>query len=270
MIELLDYVLDYNDNFWIVESFFDNVAYGLMMYKQSDNGDRLNKITNKKYIKNNPKNLIPIPKYKRIFKPNEFYKMNVNNLHGIWKKYIEVLNSIGIDNNNIGIFGSYLIGFDIIKDVDFIIYNKENLKKYLDNKDYINKKLNVTNISKEHIEYQCNKFKKHFNDLSDIKKIISRNITGIQISKRVLSTPRFIEDKTYSIPKDNNKREVLKLEVIESINTSLIPRIAKVKLNNKIYELITPIWKYDSYLRDGDIIELKGSRLKETNYSLQL
>lgn len=42
--------------------------------------------------------------------------------------------------------------FDIIKDVDFIIYNEENLKKYLDNKDYINKKLNVTNISKEHIE----------------------------------------------------------------------------------------------------------------------
>ena len=154
--------------------------------------------------------------------------------------------------------------FDIIKDVDFIIYNEENLKKYLDNKDYINKKLNVTNISKEHIEYQCNKFKKHFNDLSDMKKIISRNITGIQISKGVLSTPRFIGDKTYSIPKDNNKREILKLEVIESINTSLIPRIAKVKLNNKIYELITPIWKYDSYLRDGDIIEVKGSRIEES------
>ena len=97
-----------------------------------------------------------------------------------------------------------------------------------------------------------------------MKKIISRNITGIQISKGVLSTPRFIGDKTYSIPKDNNKREILKLEVIESINTSLIPRIAKVKLNNKIYELITPIWKYDSYLRDEDIIEVKGSRIEES------
>ena len=103
---------------------------------------------------------------------------------------MDILNKISI--YDIGIFGSYLIGFDIVNDVDFIIYGRDNLYKYYNNIDLIKKYCNCTDISDEHIEYQYNKFKNLYNHNCDIKTIISRNWSGIQVDKGILSTPRFI------------------------------------------------------------------------------
>lgn len=259
MIKLLDYILDESDNFWIVNAIYDKEIYGYMVYQVDNEGERYNNVTKKYYKKNNSKKLITIPKYKKVFCPKKFYINNKDKLTGIWKKYVEVLNEIGIKDKDIGIFGSYLIGFDIIKDVDFAIYGINNLKKYLKNKDYINKKLGVTNITEEHINYQCDKFKDFFDKKMDIKKIISRNISGIQVKNGVLSTPRFIDTKKIIIPKDNGSRKEIKIKVIDSLKTSMFPRRAKVIYNNEEYDLITPIWKYESFLRNNDSIIVRGN-----------
>lgn len=259
MIKVLDYLLDEDDNFWIVNAIYDNDPYGYMVYQADSNGDRYNNITKRNYSKKKSKEIIKIPKYKKVFSPRKFYRNNKNNLNGVWKEYVEVLNEIGIKDNDIGIFGSYLVGFDTVKDIDFSIYGVNNLKKYLKNKDYINKKLNVTNITEEHINYQCDKFKDFFPKETDGRKIISRNITGIQVKKGVLSTPRFIDKKNIVIPKDNGIKKELSLKVIDSLKTSMYPRVAKVLYNNEEYELITPIWKYESFLRDDDNIIVRGT-----------
>lgn len=264
MMELLDYIIDEEENFWIVNALYDNVAYGYMVYKVDEQGDRYNNITKKNYLKCMSKDIVKIPKALRVFKPNQFYLEHKRKLQGIWKEYVEVLNDIGIEDKDIGIFGSYLIGFDIIKDVDFVIYGEDNLKKYLLGKKLINSKLKVTDISCEHIDYQCNKFKNFFSKETDIRKIISRNITGIQIKKGVLSTPRFVNRGNNNIPLDDGRREILNLKVIESINTSMIPRRAKVLYNNEEYELISSLWKYDSFLRDNDNIVVRGSLFKNS------
>ena len=263
MIELLDYVLDENSNFWIVNALYDNVAYGYMVYQVNEEGERYNNITKKTYSKCMSKTISKIPKELVVFKPNIFYLEHKKELQGIWRKFAEVLNYIGIRDDDIGIFGSYLIGFDIVKDIDFIIYGKDNLKKYLDNKKLINSKLKVTNISPEHIDYQCNKFKDYFATETDIRKVISRNITGIQIKKGVLSTPRFIDKNYTNIPFDNGKREILNLKVVDGTNTLMIPRRAKVLYNEEEYELISPIWKYEGFLRKKDNIIVRGCLLKE-------
>lgn len=254
MIELLDYVLDCDDNFWVVNSIEDNEVKGYIIYKQDDNGDRFNNILKKNYVKCQNNGLTVLPKmYKKVYKPQDFYRQNKDNLEGVWKDYVNVLNEVGIDD--IGIFGSYLIGFDIIKDVDFVIYGFDNLVKYYENQDYIKNFIKATSITEEHIDYQYHKFKDYYSNKTDLKTIISRNWSGVQIKKGVLSTPRFIIKDKCNIPKDDKKRKVITCKVIDGLTSALFPRRAKVLYDNEEYELVCPLWKYEAFLKDNDEIE---------------
>ncbi len=259
-IELLDYVLDYDDNFWIVNNITDGIAKGYVVYRVSDEG-KLNNITGKRYIKDNDNNgILEVPReFKRLFNPRNFYKNNKSNLEGIWKEYVLVLNEIGIDDKDIGIFGSYLIGFDITKDVDFSIYGKDNLYKYYKNIEYIKKKLNVSSISKEHVEYQYNKHKVKFSEKCDLKEIVSRNWSGIELDNGVLSTPRFIDLENMSIPKKCGIDKEVEVKVIEGISSAMLPRVAIVKYNDEEYKVLSTLWKFQSFAHVGDVCKIYGN-----------
>lgn len=257
MIELLDYILDNDNNFWIVNNITSSNYMGYIVYRVSDEG-KYNKITGKKYIKDTDiSGIINIPSsYKKVFKPHMFYINDKNNLTGIWKQYVDVLNEIGIPDEDIGIFGSYLIGFDISKDVDFVIYGKENLYKYYNNIGYIRKKLNVSSISTSHVEYQYNKHKAKFNNKCDLKEIISRNWSGIELNNGVLSTPRFIDKSNYVIPIKKGNDMTIRVKIINGFLSSMLPRAAKVEYNGRIYTIISSIWKYQSFAHKNDILEI--------------
>ena len=258
MIELLDYVLDYDDNFWIVEQ-IDNEVKGFKVYEVDENGNRYNNITKKNYSKAKFQKLEIIPAYKKIFKPNEFYLKVKKNLKGVWKKYIEVLNKIGIEDSDIGIYGSYLVGFDIIKDIDFVIYGDDNLYKYYDNNELIKEYTNSTYINKKHILYQYEKHRTYHHKDTDLLEIIKRNWSGIQVDENVLSTPRFIDrKKQHQTLETDNKKEII-FEVIDGFKTAMLPRRATVLYNGEEYNLETCIWKYQSFLRRGDVVKCYAS-----------
>ncbi len=259
-IELLDYVLDYDDNFWIVNNITGGVAKGYIVYRVSDEG-KLNHITGKRYIKDNDnKGIFEVPKeYKRLFNPREFYINNKFNLEGVWLDYVSVLNEIGIDDKDIGIFGSYLIGFDVTKDVDFSIYGKDNLYKYYDNIEYIKKKLNVSSISEEHAEYQYNKHKVKFSEKCDLKEIVSRNWSGIELDNGVLSTPRFIDLENMSIPNKCGVDREVEVKVTEGLSTAMLPRVAIVKYNDEEYKVLSTLWKFQSFAHVDDVCRIYGN-----------
>lgn len=261
MIELLDYILDYDDNFWIINAINDNV-WGYIVYSVSESGTRYNNITKKYYQKNIDNGLKIIPKYKQLFKPRQFFQTSKNTLTGVWKQYVECLNKIGIIDQDIGIFGSYLIGFDIIKDVDFIIYGEDNLRKYYNNNDVIKESINATYITREHIMHQYNKHKDSYSTKTDLLEIISRNWSGVQIKEGVLSTPRFITNIT-NIPNYKEDYQEVIVEVVEGLTSSCFPRYAKVLYNNEIYTMITPLWKYQAFAHRGDIIKCLATVLDD-------
>lgn len=263
MIELLDYVLDYEDNFWIVDSIEGDIPKGYMVYRVCEEG-RYNPITHKNYEKMKSANLIKLPEYKRIFKPNEFYINHKSKLNGVWKKYVDALNKVGISDEDIGIFGSYLIGFDITKDVDFVIYGIDNLKKYYYNVSFIRDYIGATSITENHINHQYSKHKDFYHKDCDLLKIISRNWSGVQIKEGVLSTPRFIDRNFIHTPSDDNEREVIRCKVINGLTSALLPRRAEVMINDERYIIISNLWKYQSFLQDGDEIECVGSINRES------
>lgn len=260
MMELLDYVLDNDDNFWIVNNITDNIYKGYIVYRVNETG-KFNHITKKYYLKDNDNNgILEIPKeYKKVFKPRDFFKENKNNLKDIWKDYVNCLNEIGILDEDIGIFGSYLIGFDISKDVDFSIYEKENLHKYYENINYLKNKLNVTSITKDHINYQYDKHKVKFNKECDLKEIISRNWSGIELPNGVLSTPRFIDVNNQSIPKKQGEDKLITVKVIEGIYSVMLPRVATVEYKNDRYKVYSTLWKFQSFAHKDDVLRIYGN-----------
>lgn len=258
MIELLDYLIDLNDNIWLVER-IDNEVVGYMAYQVDEAGNRYNNITKKNYSKAKFLKSEKIPVYKRVFKPNEFYLENKSKLTGVWKKYVEALNKIGIEDKDIGIFGSYLVGFDITKDVDFVIYGEDNLHKYYENNDFIKEYTDSTYINEKHILHQYNKHSYYYHKDTDLLEIIKRNWSGIQVDEDVLSTPRFIDRNNSHMSVATNNMKVLRLEVIDGFKTAMLPRRATVLYNGEEYLLETFLWKYQSFLRGGDIIECYGA-----------
>lgn len=257
MIELLDYILDDDDNFWIINNITDNINKGYLVYKISDDG-KYNNITKKYYTKEiDNKGIKKIPSsYKKLFKPRDFFINHKKDLTGIWADYVKCLNEIGISDDDIGIFGSYLIGFDISKDVDFIIYGKDNLYKYYKNIEYIKKRLDVTSITQEHINHQYNKHKDKFDKRCDLKEIISRNWSGIELKNGVLSTPRFIDIDNTNIPKKVGVDKIVKVKITKGLFTSMLPRSAEAEYNGTIYTIISTIWKYQSFAHKDDVIEI--------------
>lgn len=152
-----------------------------------------------------------------------------------------------------------MIGFDITKDVDFSIYGKDNLYKYYKNIEYIKKKLNVSSISKEHVEYQYNKHKVKFSEKCDLKEIVSRNWSGIELDNGVLSTPRFIDLENMSIPKKCGIDKEVEVKVIEGISSAMLPRVAIVKYNDEEYKVLSTLWKFQSFAHVGDVCKIYGN-----------
>ena len=256
MIEFLDYVLDLDDNFWIVNNVTSEGIFGYMVYKKDDNGDRYNNFTKLKYTKQYDNYLIRIPKYKKVYKPRDCFKNHLNEIPLIWRKYVEALENVGIDD--IGIFGSFLIGFDPIKDIDFVIYGLDNYKKYYDNILYIRNYIGATSITPDHINKQYNKHKNNYSDKCDLKKIISRNWSGVELKNGVLSTPRFVIDGYISpIKKGIDATHIV--EIIDGTLSDFVPRRAKALLDGIEFEIISPIWKFQSFARDKDKMEIYGN-----------
>ena len=256
MIEFLDYVLDYDDNFWIINNITTEGIYGYMVYKKDENGNRYNNFTKFKYNKQYSDSIIKIPKYKKVYKPRECFKNHLNEIPSIWKKYVQALKNIGIDD--IGIFGSFLIGFEPIKDIDFIIYGLDNFKKYRNNVKYIKNYIDATSITDEHINMQYNKHKNNYSNQCDLKKIISRNWSGVELKNGVLSTPRFIIDD-YVSPVKKGVDAIYEVEIIDGTLSDFVPRRAKAILNGKKFEIISPLWKFQSFARNNDKLEIYGN-----------
>jgi len=271
MIKLqnLDYVLDKEDRFWIIHGAGRRV-YANLVFSPDKNGDRYNKITGKMYKKVILDNM-EISAFKplhitKIFKPRKFFRKNYLNLPLTWKKIPDALMSAGISSRDIGIFGSYLIGFDIVRDVDFVVYGRENCLKVAKNIEKIRNLVGAKSISKEHVDYQAKKYCPFLSRKSTLKRIFGHNWAGLQISKNILSTIRFVhypDEAPRDIEIEKDELVVVKGKVIEDFGTNFVPRIGYILSRGKRIRVLTYNWMFNSLLRMGENVMIKGSYNKD-------
>ena len=262
-----DYIIDKQDRFWIVHGFdsIKSLIYANLVFIPCKSGDRYNKIINKNYkkvvVNHQNISILKINSVKSVFRPDKFFKENYSILPLIWKKIPRALIKLGIPKNKIGIFGSYLIGFDIVKDVDFLVYGFDNYLKVRRNINRIRAFVNAKPISKKHITDQNNKYNHFMSNKTSFKKVLANNWAGLQMSEGVLSTIRFVYNLN-KLPKDNTlKRGKLKTfegQVIKDFRTNFMPRIGFIKCDDKIIRVLSYFWMLNSFLKIGDKIKIRG------------
>ena len=268
-MEALDchYVQDNNDNFYIVKGYWhEKNVYGCKVFSPNEKGDRLSKINGEKYEKVILNSLKPgkITNIKKIFDPREKTKLALEELkESVWGKFIEVFLISGVKIYDVGIIGSYLLGFDVKKDVDFVIYGKENCVKIKQNIKFIKNYLNATSITGEHINYQIKKYNGQFSKKNSFDKMLANKWSSIQISPGILSTIRFVYKKgeipeNYFDKKIDGKVKILG-KVTDDFGTNFCPRSFKMKNRDKEYTVATYFWIYQSCVKNGDFVEVYGN-----------
>jgi hypothetical protein len=269
-----DYIVDKDYKIHIVRGYNNtkNILTNLV-FEPSIEG-RYNSLFKKNYNKVINKNIMPSFLSKKdvkfIFIPKENFSLIYKKIKGtIWGEIVDNLIDLGIKKRDIGIFGSTLVGFDIIKDVDFVVYGIKNYLKIRKNIEKLKSKLKVKDISKKHISYQIKKHTKKFSKKNDFHLMLRNKWSSMQINKKVLSTIRFVYNKD-EVPKDieikKGKEITISGKVLESWRTDFSPRIFKtLTKDGKIYRILTYFWIYQSCVKDGQFVKIKGELNSKNN-----
>ena len=271
MLTDCDYVLDKKNRFYIVRGYWnDKDILANLVFIPLIEGDRYNKENGLFYKKVIDENILPIKlnkkDIKKIYKPREKFKYFHKELPEPWKTLAKKLAEIvGIDN--VGIFGSYLIGFDTKKDVDFIVYGLDNFAKIKENVLEILKVVNGKTITTKHIKYQMKKHAKYFSNFTNFDKLLRKKWSSIQIAPGILSTIRFayLENEIPPNPfvTEIAKQIEIKGKVISDLGSNFSPRTFEIESGDKKYTVATYLWIYQSCVRNGDKVSVKGNLHKD-------
>ena len=258
--------MDSSKNYYIVKGYHHpgNELFVSRTFMRDDNGIRIHE-SGFRYTKEAIYDVIKIPKNSivRHFDPRQ---ANIkSNLAGIWKLIYDQLINAGIPQSDIGIFGSTLVGFPLSKDIDFVVYGMDNLLKVREKLPSIKSRLGIFDIQLKHIEHQITKYSKRHSLLtSNFEKIIPNKWSALQISDGILSTIRFAF-KDNEVPDKFNQHMLSEGigisvigEVIDATYSDFCPRLFTIKLGYKIYHVSTYEWAYQSCVKKGDRVAVKG------------
>ncbi len=187
-----------------------------------------------------------------------------------WESLIMAINKIAkIPFEEIGIYGSLLVGMNTdLSDVDLVIYGENNLTRLKENFDII---MDNTGINKATYEQRILRVKS-WTKYTTIKfgrlvRMEERRWSRINVHGNDITAIRFTH-RDEEIPPDIITTGPLKEVrtsglVLESQGTHFQPRIAKVKINNKIVSIVSYNWLFYSCVLDGDKVEIFGNYRKD-------
>lgn len=255
-----DYVRLDDHSFWILHGYWD--LFGTKVFEPgSERKNLVNQKTYDKLPKNYVSQQINEDRVVEHYHPRDY---DTSKLKGVWKKFWKALAKV-VGEEDVGVFGSQLLGFRLVKDVDFIVYGKENCKKIRENIGEVRSAVGGGPISDGHVEYQSKKIHSHFSPVrNSFKKALKKKWSSIQVREGVLSTVRFAY-KLGEVPENLWARPSEGLSTIEGVvvddfGTSFCPRTFKVKNREGVFTIGTYYWPYHQCVRRGDQVFVIGNK----------
>jgi predicted nucleotidyltransferase len=267
-----DYVMDTNKDFHFISSYFheENKLFAVKVFEVNEAGGRFNQngLRYKKVVEDNMGSVL-LSTIEEHLSPKNSSNLKLN-LDGIWRKIYHGIRSLGIPDDDIGIFGSSLIGFPITKDVDFIIYGLDNIPKLKNNITQLRSMLGVAPISEDHIRYQSKKYSRnHDPTYTNFERLLRNKWSSLQISEGVLTTIRFSLrpteiSKQFMVSPDTSGEPIsLEGRVIDDSLVDIRPRIFTIEQNRKEYTVLTYYWAYQSCVRKDDLVRIEGESIND-------
>jgi len=190
----------------------------------------------------------------------------------IWNELYKSLLEAGVPQEDVGIIGSYLVEVHRdkedrhIKDIDFVVYGLENMKKVKRNIEMIRQKLNATAISPEHVAYHAKKYQGILSPESTLALSLQRKWPALQLAPGLLDSIRFVyyPEETPPDPWALDKKEeiILQGEVVDDTHAVFMPRRFTVAAD-KNYQIVIPYWGWYSPVRNKDKVKIKGVLLED-------
>jgi len=264
-MEECEYIMDRWNRFFIVRGYYnDEDVLACLVYQPSESG-RYNRENGIRYEKVIYSNHIPCKiKFEdvvKVFRPREKFQESRDVLPKSYANFPSAFRRIGIPDEDIGIFGSYLIGFENVKDVDFIIYGMENMRKLKNGLELFCSEANVLPVDAAYVERSVKKLSDNSPYPSYIgspRALFSNKWSTFKVDNE-FSTIRFgykegeIPPNPYSSPVE---REVLVRGcVTDDTHCGFNPR--RFTMGN--YEVATYFWLLQFCAKKGQRVEIKGN-----------
>ncbi len=220
--------------------------------------------------------LIPREHISEIFRPRERVKYFLEReKETVWHEIFSYLTKeLKIPENDVGIFGSYLVGLhknqdnQQIKDIDFAIYGLEKFLKIKNGIENLLDHFGFTHITRKHIQRHIQKFGTLFKkDINSFEKTLANKWSSIQIKPGILNTLRFVY-KPEEIPENPLASEIIEPIQIEGTveddaGSNFMPRVFTVKSNNKMFRVVTYFWAFQSCVKNKDRCLITGNLHKD-------
>jgi predicted nucleotidyltransferase len=264
-MEECDYIMDRRNRFFIVRGYYNNEdILACLVYQPSENG-RYNKENGIRYDKVIYSNHMPYKvKFEdvvKVFKPREKFQERKYVLPKSYANFPSAFSNIGIPEDDIGIFGSYLIGFEVVKDIDFIIYGMENARKLKNNVERFCSDAGVLPTGSAYVERCVKKLAVNSPYPSYIKSpraLFSNKWSTFKVDNE-FSTIRFgykeneIPPNPYSSPVE--KEVVVSGYVTDDTHCMFSPR----RFLMEDYEVATYFWLLHLCVKNGQRVEVRGN-----------
>jgi len=260
-----DYFFDSSGNIYLVRGYLHppGSVYAKMIYQKDEAGTRLDNFGNH-YIKQQLDDGLLISKDSIVsyFKPRQ--ATILKSLSGIWKNIYNSLLNSGVAKEDIGVFGSALVNFPVIRDVDFIVYGVDNCQLIRRQINKIKSDLGFTDISPDHIKYQAQKFGASHNlAATNFEKTLSNKWSTMQIVPGISNTIVFgyrEEEVTSELDaSDRPGREIIITGIVlDDLYSNFVPRIFKISSAGQIYTIKTLFWAYHGCVLTGQRVKITG------------
>lgn len=202
-----------------------------------------------------------------VFKPRlAFERFLAESKGSVWRKIVITFNEVaGVPLDDIGIFGSYLVGL-AKKDIDFLIYGLDNFRKLRDGGfKKIQQNLGFGPISEEHIRWHTAKYGQYLEPgLTNFSETLKRKWPTLQIGPGLLSTVRFVykEDEVPSDPLSSPPAGKIRIrgKVQETEKVHFMPRVFDVlSSGGRMFRIVTYFWAFYCAVKEGDEVEITGT-----------
>ena len=188
--------------------------------------------------------------------------------NSIWDRIARELVELGIDENNIGIFGSKRLNFSAPKDVDFVIYGRENMLRVKKNIDLFKSRVGLYNHTFNHAKYQAETHGKFLSkERNNLLMCLIRKWSSCSVNENLTVTLRFVDDlctngdelKSFFLNRDGKETVTFRGSVSGADNTSFMPRRFFLTDISTSVEVVSPLWIFHQCVRDNDFVEVTGT-----------
>lgn len=225
--------------------------------------------------KNVPRNVFIIPQNEivEVFRPRAVIaKFKKEFPKGIWRQIFDSIREAGVLEEDIGIFGSYLVGLSgnpkggLCKDIDFLVYGKENCYKLKRSIGQIVQRIGCAGISENHVNYESKKLGGLFDPAKNsFLRTLSNKWSSIQVGEGVLSTIRFVAkpgEEVLNLIANNpiSYETTIRGIVVDDFGSSFVPRIFQIFDGSRYYKILSYFWVYHQAVKNGDLVEITGNK----------